>query len=67
MRLLPRWLSRRRPEPSEATRARIKAEHDLERVKSETPKYRAMGQAFVEIQRVNHLGYNAARVLRGEK
>lgn len=55
------------PIPSEATRARRKAERDLEATKAETPKIRELAQALIEIQKVNHLGATAARVLRGEK
>ena len=59
----------RRPhgQPSEATRARIEAERALERTKAETPKYREIGRAFIKYQQVNHLGMDAARMLRGEK
>lgn len=58
---------RGRDKPSEATRARLKAERDLEATKAETPAYKALAASLVEIQRKNHLGLNAARMLRGEK
>lgn len=61
------WRRPRDPAPSEATRARKKAERDLEATKAETPKYAALARSLIEIQQVNHLGQNAARVLRGEK
>lgn len=63
---MKRWWNRSRS-PSEATRAREQAERDLEAVRAETPKYRAMARSLIEVQTVNHLGQNAARVLRGEK
>lgn len=56
-----------RATPSEATRARLQAERELARVQAETPKYKALAMALVEIQRTNHLGQRAAQVLRGEK
>ena len=58
---------RDKPPRTEGTRAREKAERDLEAIKAETPKYRALAAALIEIQDRNHLGYNAARILRGEK
>lgn len=58
---------RTRDKPSEATQARLQAERDLEAVRAETPKYLAMAAAFIEIQKTNHLGQTAARLLRGEK
>lgn len=61
-----RWRRRTRP-ATEGTRARIKAERELEKTKAETPKYRALAESLVEIQRRNHLGMSAARVLRGDK
>lgn len=61
------WRKRPAVAQSEATQARIQAERDLAAVKAETPKYRALAAAFIEIQRTNHLGQTAARVLRGEK
>lgn len=62
-----RFWRRKDATPSEATHARIKAERDLARTRAETPKYRAWAETFVEIQRVNHLGQSAAKVLRGER
>lgn len=63
-----RWpWHRREVLPSEATRSRMQAERDLEATKAETPKYRAIAEAFIEIQQTNHLGQRAVRVLRGEK
>lgn len=58
---------RRHDKPSEATRARLKAERDLAAVKAETPKYRALAEALIEGQQINHLGLNAAKMIRGEK
>jgi hypothetical protein len=61
------WRRRKSTPPSEATRARLKAERDLQAVKAETPKYRALAESLIEIQRVNHLGMRAHNLLRGEK
>jgi hypothetical protein len=60
------WRRTRDPRPSEATTARIQAERDLEATKAETPRYRGIAQRHMEIQRVNHLGLSAAKILRGE-
>lgn len=64
-----RWSWRRRvtktmtrPGPSEATKARIQAERDLEEVRSRTPRYRALAAALREIREENHL---AERFLSG--
>lgn len=64
---MKKWFHKHRRVPSEATRARLKAEQDLAATKAETATYRALAQSLIEIQRVNHLGQSAARVLRGEK
>lgn len=61
------WRKKRDDEPSEATVARIKAEVQLEEVRARTPSIVALAQSLIEIQRTNHLGQQAARVLRGEK
>lgn len=58
---------RRPPPPSEATQARERAERELEAVRAETPKIRELALSLIEIQKTNHLGQTAARVLRGEK
>ena len=42
-------------QPSEATIARIRAEVDLAHAKSETPKYRALGDSLRELRERNHL------------
>lgn len=60
-------LFKRRRGPSEATAARIKAQRELEATRAETPKYRELAASLIEIQRKNHLGLNAARMLRGDK
>lgn len=74
MNLCSWWKRRRHPTPppaaqgpSEATKARVQAELELARVRSETPKYKALALSLIEIQRTNHLGQRAAQVLRGEK
>lgn len=50
----------------EAEQSAEQAEQRLEAVKAETPKIRALAQSLVQIQRTNHLGANAARILRGD-
>lgn len=60
------WRRRRDTGPSEATRARIQAERELERTRAETPWYRALAERHREIQRINHLGLNAVRAIRGD-
>lgn len=50
-----------------AAAARRKAERDLAAAKAETPAYKALAVSLIDIQRKNHLGLNAARMLRGEK
>lgn len=59
---------RREPPPTltEAQAARIAAERELERTKAETPWYEAVAKRHQEIQRVNHLGLNAVRAIRGD-
>lgn len=61
------WRDHSPPRPSEATRARQQAERDLAAAKAETPKYAALAHSLIEIQRRNHLGESAARILRGEQ
>ena len=65
--MTPALWRRRSHSPTEGTRARIKAERELQKTKAETPKYRALAESLAEIQRINHLGMNAARILRGDK
>ena len=55
------------PDLIEATKARQKAERDLEQTKAETPWYEALAERHREIQRVNHLGLSAVRAIRGDK
>jgi hypothetical protein len=66
MRLLSFW---RRPKPkhTEGTKARAKAEVELAKTKAETPQYAALAASLIEVQRTNHLGSSAARILRGER
>lgn len=51
---------------AEATRARIRAERELERVKSETPLYRELALALVRVQQRNNLADHAIQIFRGE-
>lgn len=53
--------------PSEATRAREQAERDLAATKAETAPIKAFAARLLEVQKVNHLGEGAHRVLRGDK
>jgi hypothetical protein len=53
--------------PKVARQAAEDARVQLDEVKAVTPRYRELAQRLVEIQRVNHLGAAAARVLRGDK
>lgn len=41
--------------PSEATTARIRAEVDLEHVRAQTPRYRALSDSLRELREHNHL------------
>lgn len=66
MSILNRW-RRHTSDAAEAARARAQAERDLAATKAQTPAYRALAKSLVEIQQVNHLGLNAARILRGDK
>lgn len=50
-----RWLGKRDDRPSEATRARKRAEVELERVKAETPQYAALGDSLRDLRERNHL------------
>jgi hypothetical protein len=58
---------RRNPGPSEATRAREKAERDLDAVRAETPMYRALGERLREIREKNHLAEAVAATFRGDR
>lgn len=60
-------LRRRRHDerPSEATRAREKAEADLERIKAETSKYAALGAILRDIREVNHIRRDIRATFRG--
>lgn len=51
---------------TEATKARIRAERELERVKSETPLYRELALALVRVQQRNNLADHAIQIFRGE-
>lgn len=54
-------------EPSAATRARIKAEEELERIKAQTPPIRELAESLIQVQRENHLGRSIANVFRGDR
>lgn len=59
---------RREPGPSrEAVEAHKKAERALAATRAQTPFYRELAESLIEIQRTNHLGQAAARVLRGDR
>ena len=60
------WQRSQRPQEAAAEHAAEGARRHLERVKAETPKYRALAHSLIEIQRANHLGEAAAKVLRGD-
>lgn len=53
--------------PSEATLARKQAERDLAQVRSETPRYRALGRSLAEMVEENHLAAALTSALRGER
>lgn len=50
-----RFWGRRRREPTEAEKARRRAEEELERTRRETPLYAALGAEVREIRERNHL------------
>lgn len=57
---------------SEATKARLRAERErdkaaeqLKATKAETPYYRRLAEALVEVQRENHLGERVAELFGG--
>lgn len=58
---------RNHKDANKAASARIKAERELAQARAETPAYRKLAVSLIEIQQKNHLGLNAARILRGEK
>jgi hypothetical protein len=62
----PFW-KRNKNDALRAKKARIDAERALRAAKRETPKYRELAESLIDIQQKNHLGLNAARMLRGEK
>lgn len=62
----PFW-RRNRHDALYAKKARIDAERALRAAQRETPKYRALAESLIDIQQKNHLGLNAARMLRGDK
>jgi L-fucose isomerase-like protein len=51
--------------PSEATRAREKAEADLERIRAETPMYAALGRILREIREENHIRQHLLATFKG--
>lgn len=53
--------------PSEAERARDKAEHDLAQTRAETPKYRALGNALRDRIDENNLGRALTESFRGNR
>jgi cell fate (sporulation/competence/biofilm development) regulator YlbF (YheA/YmcA/DUF963 family) len=60
-----RW--RRKSPPSEATRAREQAERDLEAIRAETPKYRALGSSLREMVEENHLAQALTESFRSSR
>lgn len=50
-----RWPLRRKEGPSEATLARITAEHSYRRTQAETPRYRELADALRDLRERNHL------------
>jgi hypothetical protein len=62
----PFW-RRNKADALTAKKARIEAERGLRAARRETPKYRELAESLIDIQQKNHLGINAARMLRGEK
>ena len=53
--------------PSEATKAREKAERDLAEIRAETPHYRALGRAWREAVEENHIGQALTEAFRGNR
>lgn len=53
------------PRASEATRARVKAEADLERIRAETPMYAALGRILREIREENHIRQHLLATFKG--
>lgn len=51
--------------PSEATRAREKAEADLERIKAQTPMYAALGRILADIREENEIRKKLRATFRG--
>ena len=50
---------------AEATASRIRAEANLQAIRAETPKYRALGEALRAIREHNHLGESIEASFRG--
>jgi hypothetical protein len=63
-----RLFGRQRKKPSEATISRQQAERDLEKVRGETPAYRALGRAVHQVVfEENNLGRNLTEAFRGNR
>ena len=61
-----RWPRKSRP-PSEATKARRQAELDLEEIRAQTPKYRALGSSLREMVEENHLAQALTESFRSSR
>lgn len=55
-----------RVKPSEATRARIQAERDLEQTRAEAQHYRDLGKRLRDICRENHIAEALNHAFRGD-
>ena len=56
----------KRGKPSEATRARIQAERDLEETRAEAQHYRDLGNRLRELRERNHIAESLIHAFRGE-
>lgn len=61
------FFRRRDTRPSEATVARKKAERDLEEIRAETPRYRALGRMSAAVRDENNLGRHLTEAFRGNR
>jgi len=58
---------KRRGRVTEATVARIRAQHDLEDLRDETPKMQALAAALRKIREENHVAQDFLTTIRGTR